>query len=65
MYLNDFHGVNAFARLFGDEASNASILHLQTGMFLTDQLQELHEVLIHQHVLQHISNDRKHMLCPF
>lgn len=49
--LDDFHWINTFWWLLSDEASHASILYFQTGMLLTRHLQQMHKVLIDQHIL--------------
>lgn len=49
--LNNFHWIDTFWWLLSDEASHSSILHIQTRMFLTRQLQQMHKVLVHQDVL--------------
>lgn len=49
--LDDFHWINTFWWLLSNKASYSSILYFQTGMLLTCQLQQMHEVLIDQHIL--------------
>lgn len=49
--LNDFHGINTFRWLLGNETSNSSILHFQTGVLETRDLQQMHKVVVDQNIL--------------
>lgn len=49
--LDDFHWINTFWWLLRDEASYTSILYIQTRMLLTCHFQQVHKILIYQHVL--------------
>lgn len=50
-HLNDFHWIDTFRRLLGNEAANSSVLHFQTGVLVTRDLQQTHKVVVDQNIL--------------
>lgn len=56
--LNDFHWINTFEWFLSDKTSDPSILHIQTRMLLTCQVQKIYKVLIHQNILFRLKKKR-------